>query len=81
MPDDTTDAPDGPDLTVLPDLTDWSDGQLDALAALVTSEQETRRTRAQIPGLVRSLATQWAAGDGDPAVLVDAVTDPGEQPV
>lgn len=54
----------------------WSDEALAEHAALIAGEQHARQQRAQIPGLVRSLASQYVAGGGDLEALVDAVTTP-----
>lgn len=75
---DTPAPPVEHDLPDLPDLTHETDDYLTALAAHVEAEQEARRTRANIPGLVSSLAQQYVQGGGDRAQLVNAVTTPPE---
>lgn len=51
------------------ELATLSDEELDALRVRVLSEQERRADLATIPTQILTLAEQYRAGGGDPALL------------
>lgn len=58
----------------LPDLTTYSDDDLEALRVAVLTEQDRRTKLAQIPQMVTQLTGQFMAAGGAQSVLTAAVT-------
>jgi hypothetical protein len=57
------------------DLKTLTDDELEQYRIDVLTEQERRANLAAIPAQVAQLAQTYAAGGGDPAVLVQALDD------
>ena len=53
----------------LPDLTAYSDEDLDDLRVAVVNEIERRANLATIPATIQQLASKFIEGGGDPAEL------------
>lgn len=55
----------------LPEISNYTDEKLEALAQALVVEQERRRDLANIPTQIATLKAKFLSGGGDPATLED----------